>query len=187
MSKKKKVNMKKRKVDIKDKFYDISKIDLAGKEDLKEVLKRLKEHYIKDIFTITDEKNMGLKQICVTVFKSEKYGIDEQFSNFVFSSYFINPKNKDKKIPISIFGEPTVIKLIERNTKDVPLKLDFLESNINNAIIFTFTESKNKIEVEMDLLKGDKDPVFDYYRDIKFINPHDYGYIASIIKLNDSK
>ena len=130
---------------------------------------------------------MSLKQICVTVFKNEKKEFDRQFSYFVFSSYFNNPKNRDKKVPISIFGQPTLIRLVERDTKNIPLKLDFLENNINNAIIFTFTQCKHKIEVEMALLKGDEDRVFDYYRDIKFVNPHDYGYVPDIIKLNDLK
>ena len=43
--------------------------------------------------------------------------------------------------------------------------------------MFTFTELKNKIDVGMILFKGDDNPIFDYHRDLMFINPYDYGYV----------
>ena len=162
---------------IQDKYFDTSKVDLGDVCDINEILRRLKEYHIKGVFETCQKLNMGLKQICLILFKSNKHGLDPRFVYGSYLSYFANPKNKFEKIAVSIFKEATTIKFLEEGSEDMPYKIDFLESNINNAIMFTFTELKNKIDVGMILFKGDDNPIFDYHRDLMFINPYDYGYV----------
>ena len=125
---------------------------------------------------------MGLKQICVMLFKSNKGGLDSKYIHGTFLTHFVNPKNECEQVTLSIFKEPIMIKFLEEGSEDKPLKIGFLEININNAVMFTFTEFKNKIDVEMILLEGDNYTAFDYYRDVRFINPHDYGYVPYIFR-----
>lgn len=185
MAKNKKVKRTKRSLDQKP--YSFPYINVTDLEDLNEIVTRLKKNYIKVLFKAVKEKGGDMPQICVMLFKSRKYGFDPNFIHGVFITHFVNPKNPNDQVVMSIQKESFVIKFVQENSV-TPLKMSFLDKNINNAVMLTFTERKETIDGEIFTFFGGSRPVFDYFRDVRFfenIDPLSLGYIPYIISAQD--
>lgn len=184
MAKKKKKKNKIKKMNIRDKRFDTSKVELRGMGDLSEILTRLKRDYVRVIFEEFHRRNMDVDQICVTLFRSNR-GFDPKYINAVFLRHFVNPQNEYQTVAMSIQLKPFVVAFSEKGSKDKPLTIDFLGDKFNNAISLVFTELKDRIDVELVLAVGNILPAFDYYRDVKFFNdfdPYEHGLIPYIFR-----
>ncbi len=174
--------IKKMSMSIEQKPFNIPYINFKDLEDLNEIITRLKNHYIKIIFRALKDVSADIPQICVMLFKSHDYRFDPNLINAVFLTHFVNPTNPNDQVVMSIQKEPFVINFTQKDSV-IPLKLSFLEKNINNAVMLTFTERKKVIDVEILSFFGENRPVFDYFRDVRFFknfNPLDNGYIPYV-------
>jgi len=168
---------------IEQKPFSIPYINFKDLEDLNEIITRLKNHYIKIIFRAVQDIGADIPQICVMLFRSRKYGFDSNLINAAFLTHFVNPKNPNDQVVMSIQKEPFLINFTQKDSV-TPLKISFLDKNINNAVMLTFTERKKVIDVEIFSFFGESRPVFDYFRDVRFFenfDPLDNGYIPYVL------
>jgi len=172
---------KSRKKNIKQ--FNIPEMYVNDLEDLNEIIRRLKKDYIKVIFKAVQETGAEMPQICVMLFKSKSYGFDPNYIHGVFITHFVNPENPNDQVIMSIQKEPFIIRFTEKDSI-TPLKMSFLDKNINNAVMLTFTEKKEIIDGEIFTFIGEGRPVFNYFRDVRFFqnfDPLDHGYIPYIL------
>lgn len=181
MTKKRKSNIKK--INIEQKPFNIPTINVNQFGDLNEIITRLKRDYIKLLFKTVREKGADMPQICVMLFKCQNYGFDPDYINGVFITHFVNPKNPNDQVVMSIQKEPLIVNFQQKGST-APLKMSFLDENPNNAVMLTFTEKKRIIDGEIFTFFGDDGPVFDYFRDVRFFTDFDplhNGYIPYIL------
>lgn len=128
-----------------------------------------------------------MPQICVMLFKSRDHRFDPNQIYGVFVTHFVNPKNPNDQVVMSIQKESFVIRFVKEDSI-TPLKMSFLDKNINNAVMLTFTEKKEIIDGEIFTFIGVSSPVFDYFRDVGFFenfDPLGSGYIPYVISSQD--
>jgi len=177
------MNNKDRRNDANRKPFNIPKIKGKYWDDLYVIINRLKSSYINNIFDLSRKSGMYIPQICVMIFKSDKYCFRPNEVYGVILTHYVNPRNSDDKIAMSILKKDSVISYYEENTK-IPLKVKFLDQNMNNAILITFTEEEDMIDCEIRLMASESRPVFDYFKDIKFyedFDPIKKGYIPYVL------